>query len=258
MSEISTSESALDILISLIENPPEGVDMTIIGGTALAYWVDQYIELYPECFENRIAATQDIDLIVRHTDDAKKCHEAWGGKLQTPDIDHHTPELAILTLGSATETVRIDFLTRVHGLKQNEHIKDRTDLGNGFHLLSEFIVLLNRIQNVISLNRTGENSIDQLKNAVSVVHAGVKARIEAEEYKSACRLMSAVLKLATRSTGRRLYAYHDVDLLSVVETDQKLPGEFLENLDKEISRAKERRVRFLRQLNHRRTSKRTG
>ncbi len=228
--EIRTS----NLLSTLLSNPPPEVDLTMVGGSALVFWTASYIEVYPDCFDiQRVAGTKDIDFIGL-TQDARACHEHWGGRLVVPDQDDMTPELAILSIPDGDDDIQIDFLPDLIGIPKSKALKGRFPIGyvddeNGIYVLSEILVLTNRVINTRRLAKYQfSHGIDQVYNAMSVVKAAIYARLDAGSPSEAARLMHCVLDLAkNRSIGVEVYIQFGIDLLdAVVLEDKRFPNEF--------------------------------
>ncbi|MCP4696591.1 MAG: hypothetical protein GY862_07055 [Gammaproteobacteria bacterium] len=98
-------ESATEYFLrKLLSDLPPGVDLTMVGGSALVFWTKKYVPYYPQFFdENRIVTTKDIDFIGLFSD-AEACSRHLGGKLRKPDMNHFTPELAVLSINQPDST----------------------------------------------------------------------------------------------------------------------------------------------------------
>ena len=244
---INDDEKVPNLLNALIKSTPPDVDLTIIGGSALVFWVAQYVDMYPEYFEERIAGTKDID-VIGLASDAKKCAKAWGGELHIPGWNDHTPELAIIILKDPAggENIQMDFLSTIYGVSKNKALKGRVPLGDGdIYVLSELMVLYNRLHCTMKLKRyENQNAIDQLVNSISVMKCAVKVRLDSDDIKGAAQLMSHVLKIAkSRSLGVRVYTKYGVDLTDIIIDDDRLPEKFREEVPKLILKIQELRIR---------------
>jgi len=233
MTENIKEETAADLLYKLLQDPPPDVDLTIVGGSALVFWSQLYISVYPQFFnENRIVGTQDIDFIGL-SKDAEACHKHWGGKLIKPGFGHATPEVAILRLHDSGVDIEIDFLQdlvdlpRIKALKGRELVEGLS--GNqGVYVLSEIMVLINRVSNTLNLAKyQNDHALDQIYNAISIVKAAIQARIDVYEYNQAARLAYNVLDLSRkRGLGVELFIKFDIDLLDALIVHNNFPEEF--------------------------------
>lgn len=151
------SESPEDILSRL--SPEAAAEITIIGGQALSIWGDQYLldELTGEEYIH--LASDDLDLLgKRHA--IELCAQAWGGQIEFPAPDDHTPNSGVVMIRSATgESLAIDFLGAVHGLSNHEVLKYADALPVGdllIPILSPPLCLKSRINNLVGLRYSPE------------------------------------------------------------------------------------------------------
>lgn len=225
VSDNDNVDGFVELAIEIISNPPEGVDLTLVGGQAVIYWTLLYYELYPECFtEENMAATQDVDYVVGAMADCQRCHEHWGGELQVVKSEDMTPELGVITIPVPGEDtpLQIDLLGSLIKLERAEIKKLRVPFGEStdFYVLSEWGVLLNRLHNTLGLKKyQGSQGIAQLLNAVDIFRASIihlAATDRPEEARNRVRLL---LGLAKSKDGMNLLVYHGVNLLSAIPED---------------------------------------
>lgn len=105
---------------SLMAKVPDGVQLTIVGGQALSFWVTAYYPEYKDLFELNdgiVWGTADID-IVASSRDAELCAQAWGATITVPEKFSNTPNTAIVRLNLPGKGfVEIDFLSDYVRLK---------------------------------------------------------------------------------------------------------------------------------------------
>lgn len=244
---------AVNTLYKLLSNPPPDVDLTLVGGGALILWINFYRKHYPDNFNPlTLAGTKDIDFITLK-EDVYKCYKHWGGKLSVPNIDHATPEIAILCINPDSENaVEIDFLQDLIGISRTESLKERepilgfSDIGN-IYFLNEMMVLLNRVMNTLSLSKyQNTHAYDQIFNAMAVVKSAIMAKFDTDDHKGATRLAHKVLKMAhTRKIGINLYVNFGIDLLNALPTNNA-------NYTKQFTTIAQ--PKFLREIDERRKS----
>lgn len=227
-------EKSIDLLFDLMQDVPPGVDLTLIGGAALVFYVNIYQDLYPENFEGLgTAGTKDLDFICIK-EDAIKCQEHWGGNLIVPEPDNHTPEVAILCIERGGETVQIDFMEGLAGVNPAERALRGRELlvekgGGALYSINEYMVLLNRVMNVMALRKTDRTTLQQLKQAMAVVKSAIQGLLDEGQPKLAARQAGEILKLAKAgSSGMNLFQQHGIDLIQVVPEDERYPREFKE------------------------------
>ena len=230
------NEKAINTLYNLLANPPPDVDLTLVGGGALVLWINFYVEHYPDNFDStRSAGTKDIDFIALK-DDVYKCHKHWGGDLIEPDLDHATPELAILCINPETkeESIQIDFLQDLIGISRAKSLKAREPVigfsdKENIYFLSEIMVLMNRVMNTLRLSKyQNPHAFDQIHNAMSVVKSAIMAKLDTSDVQGATRLAYRVLDMARqRGIGITLFVEFGIDLLDAVHLeDERYTKEF--------------------------------
>ena len=227
-------------LFSLLTDMPEGVDLTLVGGSALAHYVREYRNVYPEDFgEGRSAATKDLDFVGQR-EEAERCAAHWGCKLIVPSPGDSTPEVAILEIVHGDFTFQIDFLHDLIGIQRQRVISSRApfDSDGRIFLLSEAMVLTNRVMNIVHLNKADRHSLDQLHLAKTVVTCAIKAAIDTGRPKYASRIAHTVLKLARHRDGINFSHQHGISLVDCVPLGRGLPAEFeqytLSNLTSQV------------------------
>ncbi|MBS97291.1 MAG: hypothetical protein CMI01_01250 [Oceanospirillaceae bacterium] len=157
------SESPEDILSRL--SPEAAAEITIIGGQALSVWGDQYLleELTGEEYIH--LASDDLDLLgKRHA--IELCAQAWGGQAEFPAPDDHSPNSGVVMIRSATgDSLAIDFLDAVYGLKNQEVLKYADVLPIGdllIPILSPPLCLKSRINNLVGLGYSPEKEVREV------------------------------------------------------------------------------------------------
>ena len=213
----------------ILTNPPPGVDLTIVGGQALIYWTLSYQQRYPDLFPDEvISSTTDVDFVVQLKEACRECHQYWGGKFFSPGWSA-TPEFAyILVEGEDDEDpIRIDLMEYIFEIDRNKIKHHRVPVGgddryNDMYVLSELGTLLNRVYNTVRLARyTSPEAMVQLHNAIAIVTAAIRWRIEESDVAGAQKLITSVVNLAKLSRyGIRIYLDHGIDLLSVMPGDK--------------------------------------
>jgi hypothetical protein len=214
----------------IITNPPPGVDLTLVGGQALAFWTQLGVQRYPHLFpDDIISSTYDIDFVVGLKTACKICHEHWGGELfEVNSMDDHTPELGIINIKDGDNIIAIDLLDGLLSMDYSEICKYRVSLGSSesifkdMYILTEWGVLLNRVYNSCSSIRRYRNpeAIKQLRNAVAINAAYIQSKLDHNDIKAAQKQCNKLLMLACNKAGLAIFLDCGVDLLDA------LPGSF--------------------------------
>lgn len=221
-----------------IESIPNQDKLTLVGGQALCFWHEFYYEKYQELFSGDwLISTQDIDFL-GNQDAVRECAKAWNADPKLSSIDDHTPNSGIVHIDYDGEELIIDFLWNVQGLEKSDIEKKRFEMmiptadgsSTSFFILSPFLCLVSRISNILTLGRTEQHPIDQLKAAVKIVNCLIDEYLEAGEEKQARQLVENVYNLAMSKTeGIKIYTDFDIDIFEAIPEDAR----FNENFNKE-------------------------
>lgn len=232
-----TPEDAANLLL---RNMPQGIDLTLVGGRAVEYWVLVYQEFYPDEFDGQtVATTEDADFVVQEREAAKRCFQHWEKLLKDagykPSLDYPptfspTVELAVLRVEHEGNQEPVsDFMMDLGfqgmGKQQIQENREILDDSGPISILTPWFVLLNRIKNVLTIpGKNSENGLDQLRNAMAVCRCEIRSLLEDPEGKPSARRAAhkrhnAIVKLALAKEGRDLYKRYGIDLLEASPTE---------------------------------------
>ena len=220
------AEPVITSVLDILTNPPKGVDLTLVGGQALIYWTLFHIESYPELFpDDVISSTYDIDFIVSMKKACEQCHEHWGGELLIPDAEDMTPELGMLIFNKGTDDrLEVDLLQDLFKMSRPDIHKHRLlikpddpDFEMVF-VLSEWAVLLNRVNNTVGLSKYQRpEALIQVRNAFSVYHAHILSLLDEGDVGGAQSGCHKLIQLAKNSRlGMPLFLKHGLDVLDAI------------------------------------------
>lgn len=211
---------------SLMAKVPDGVQLTIVGGQALSFWVTAYYQQYKELFESNdgiVWGTADID-IVASSRDAELCAKAWDATITLPEKFSNTPNTAIVRLNLPGKGfVEIDFLSDYVRLKDvNKVFYSNVSLSSEkpIFVLSQVTLLLAKTGNVLVLRRTNSHALGHLRAAILVVRCHLDDLLSKSELESAQKIIKLILYLArNRDVGRTLYNSFQIDFLEAIPLD---------------------------------------
>lgn len=219
--------------VDLLQDPPPGVDLTLVGGQALVFWTLTYQTQYPDFFpDHKIGSTYDLDFIVGMPEACDRCYQHWGGKLYKPAKDDPTPELGQLVFNQGDDDqLTVDLLGMLIRLdRKTIQDKYRVPLRPGIpaydsmFILSQWAVLLNRVYNTVDLPKYQKpEAIIQVHNACAIYKSYIQSLIDSGDLKDAQSKISLLLEFALNSKhGIPLFLKHNVDLLDCLpaQTDQ--------------------------------------
>lgn len=247
--------------VPFIESIPNQDKLTLVGGQALCFWYEFYYDKYQELFsDDWLISTQDIDFL-GNQDAVRECAKAWGADPKLSAIDDHTPNSGIVRIDYDGEVLIIDFLWNVQGLEKSDIEKKRFEMiiptadggSTSFFILSPFLCLVSRISNILTLGRTDQHPIDQLKAAVKVVNCLIDEYLEAGEEKQARQLVENIYNLAMSKTeGIKIYTDFDVDIFEAIPEDTRFNENFIKERFPRMKKAlSERRISIINHLQHR-------
>ena len=168
----------------------------------------------------------------------RECAKVWNAIAKLSLLDDHTPNSGIVLIDHDGEELKIDFLWNVQGLDKTDIEKNRFEMliptpdgsGTSFFILSPFLCLVSRASNILTLGRTDQHSLDQLKAAIKIVSCLIYEYLDAGEEKQARQLAENVYSLAMSKTeGIKICTDFDIDIFEAIPEDDR----FNENFNKE-------------------------
>lgn len=221
MTENVRTEVALtaDELASILRFcAPEGL---LVGGQALAFWVDRLAVPRPVELASHI--TTDADFI-GNAQLARRLGRGLGWKTWVPSLEDATPQLAKVTHTEPDGSIKqVDFLSGVVGLTTKD-VKPRAvtlDVA-GIGLMSVMHpvdVLDSRVQNLhlLAAKRTPAG-FAQARLAIAMVRAFIRAEATPEE-RPALKQLERVVAIAQDYAGLLAYVLFGIDVLDAVPLD---------------------------------------
>lgn len=233
----------------LINNPPDDVDLTIVGGNALDFWVEVYSETFDFVKPYLEMKTRDVDFVIKENASYRACLEHWktllhehveSVDLNVVPIDDSSPEAAHIlvtldNLESAESYLLVDFLFDLAGVSQSDIQKNRvlshhSKSGRQF-ILNEYMVLVSRAHNVIKIpSKRTEYGLNQLRAAISINKALMTTLLDSgakEDIKEAKHIAKKIFLLSKwQALGIPLYKTYDIDLMDAIPEHLNWPEEF--------------------------------
>jgi hypothetical protein len=195
---------------------PESV--VLVGGQALAFWVDQLDIPRPEL--ETPALTQDADFFATRTD-AEHLARILGAEVTLATMDHVTPNTATIQLiGSSGQRLLIDCLSMLIGLRNADIQRLAVPFTNddqALRVLHPILCLESRFHNLHRLSaKRHKNGIAQAKVAVKVAEAYIASVQGQGQRRLARRAAARILRLARSQAGLFVYAEWGIDALLAV------------------------------------------
>lgn len=219
-------------IYSFIESLPDSEAITLIGGQALNFWAELYFHDDINFGMNYGPFTSmDIDFL-GGKNEILDCAKIWGGEAKLSDPFDASPNSGIVIIPlKSDERFVIDFLSSVHGLTDNEILKQRIKVcykNAEFYVIHPLHCLKSRVINVVSLNRTDTISLNRVKIAIEVVKKRIKHLIEANIKRQALKECESVFRFAINTMlGIKLFIDYNLDIFDAIPKDYRLGKMFM-------------------------------
>ncbi len=202
---------------------PEGL---LVGGQALALWVDRLKVPIPAIFASGI--TTDADFI-GNAQLAARLGRGLGWKTWVPSVDDATPQLAKVTHAERDGSIKqVDFLSGIVGLTTKD-VRRRAaqfDLdGVGLVTVMHPVdVLDSRIQNLHLLpGKRNAAGHAQARLAIEMVATFIRAEALASGERVALKLLERVVAIAEDYAALLVFVLYGIDVLQAVPLES-FPG----------------------------------
>lgn len=219
MTDVQAREAALtadDFASILRVCSPEGL---LVGGQALAFWVDRLGVPRPAILATSI--TTDADFI-GGVPLANRLGRGLGWKTWVPSLDDATPQLAKVTHVEPDGSIKqVDFLSGVVGLttkdvRRRAQSLDVDGIGR-IVVMHPLDVLDSRIQNLhlLPVKRT-EAGFAQARLAIAMVAAFIRAEAALHGERAALKQLERVVAIADDHAAILVFVLYGIDVLKAV------------------------------------------
>lgn len=195
---------------------PEGL---LVGGQALAFWVDWLNVPRPAALASSI--TSDADFL-GNSQLAHRLGRGLGWKVWVPSLDDATPQLAKVTWTGPDGSIKqVDFLSGVVGLTAKDVRRRAKALevdGIGqVVVMHPLDVLDSRIQNLhlLPAKRT-EAGFAQARLAIAMVAAFIRAEAASQGERAALKQLERVVAIADDYAAILVFVLYGIDVLQAV------------------------------------------
>lgn len=216
----------LEFLFEALGKLEDPARVVLVGGQALAFWVDHY-QLAPPPTETPYL-TQDADFLGLRSE-AEYLARLLDAEIRVAGFDDITANTAVLQFrGPSGARLLVDFLSALIGLDTNEvrrlsvpFTRDTATL----RVMHPLLCLESRFHNlrVLRAKRTA-NGLAQARVAISVAAAYLDELLRAGEWRLAYDAANRLGRLAQSKSGRFVYAEYGYDPLEVVQPE-RFPNE---------------------------------
>lgn len=213
-------------------------NIVLIGGQAVNFWAEQYLDRAPELGAHGPYTSKDIDFCGSR-DSLVECARRIGGRALLPVDFDPTPNSGQLVFVDDTGTERvIDFLVQPFGLDAADVLRTSLPVevlgdtgqptGARFRVMHPERCLESRVHNVIGL--PGYNTLTalaQARAAVVCTREFLRDLLAAGHVRPTLDLAERIFYLAhDHPRGRAIYERNAIDPFSAVFPDPRLPPEF--------------------------------
>lgn len=204
----------------------EKLDSIVVGGQALNFWAEHYIDRgVAELEQNGPFQSKDIDFLGT-ADDARQLAAYFDSELQIPSKDDTvTPNSALVVIEAAGQKYVIDFLHSVLG-PRTQQVKDRAqlllaDLGSPdgeteVHLMHPADILTSRILGITQLGRSDDTAIRQMKAAPIILREFIRDLLDSRDpdfLKQAQEFVQDMIWAGSEPLHDQILAEHGIDIL---------------------------------------------
>jgi len=209
-----------DVFLKVLNAIQGNQSVVLVGGQCLLVWAIHYES---QGHKNLQVATEDID-ILGTKETVQNLERILNTRATIPKFDDATPEIGVLRVPiGQNQKLTIDVLSTIAGLSKHDVEKYSATLkirGMSINVLNPVGMLKSRMANVITLRRTNQHSLQQLKASTKIVGHFVQSLLE-QGYRYARRDINDILHLAEHREGVALYKNFDIDILEFIPKKHK-------------------------------------
>mgnify|MGYP000890741213 CR=1 FL=1 len=199
-------------------------DALLVGGQALAFWVDRLAVPRPP--ELAASITTDADFI-GNADIARRLGRGLGWKTWIPSLEDATPQIAKVTHVEVDGSIKqVDFLSGIVGLttkdvRRRAQQLDVSGVGT-IAVLHPVDVLDSRIQNLHLLpSKRNPAGFAQARLAIAMVKAFIRAE-SVQDDRPGLKLLERVVSIAQDHAALLVHVLYGIDVLAAVPHDTLL------------------------------------
>lgn len=228
--------------------PPDAI---LVGGQALAFWVEFYGARDAEIAARRPVTSADVDF-VGPPEAARACAARLGGRLQFAQMHHATANYAVVHFVDRAGHERIvDFLERLCGVKPKD--LERTAMrvapldpalkatGLQLTVMHPVVCMESRISNTVEYEKyRGKHGLLQARMSILCARAFLRDLLDHGEIDAVMKLNERIFRFARGRVGREARARWQLDAFDAVVVDERLPTAFRTRRYPQMQRALEK------------------
>ena len=212
--------AAVKLLLAKLE-PLVGAngEVVLIGGQALCFWAERYVEL-PELRSDAPYTSKDIDFCGR-AQHVELCARLLNGthKLFGPD-DLSVCAGVVMT----PEGVQLDFVHTPRGVDFDEVLR-RAIVFPSLRVMHPIHLLTSKAANVVQIPRNTAPALKQLRASVHIARAFIQEAVSVD-VKAARKINEEVFALAKSDDGIAVWRQHGIDVFQATLLHAALGSDF--------------------------------
>ncbi len=219
----------------------QGTELVLVGGQAVNFWAEQYLEDEPALLSQGPFTSRDIDFF-GEPPLVKACARALRCEYRLEDPFAPGPSAGLILFEDDDGIVHpIDFLRNVFGLDISRVIKTRIPVdvldeqgrvvATSLRVMNPILCLESRVHNVMGLPGAYDtvHGRRQLRASILCARVFLRRLLEVERQRDALNCIRSIFELCIEDPhGRQLYEDKGIDPFDAVEEDPRLPAKFFE------------------------------
>lgn len=206
-------------------------DLILVGGHAVNLWASTYQDRIPELEQYLPFSSEDLDFVGGKID-AVQVQQILGGELTLNKDFNPSPNTGVLITNNGNQSMRIDFLSSVFGLGDDEVansaivFQGRNELLElKLKVLNPLLCLQGKLKSYTGLPQAGRQDKKHLKISLLIAREYIKDICLERKPRDGFRLIETMFRTAKSDAGLKVWTQDGIDLLETIPTDtvQDLP-----------------------------------
>ncbi len=197
-------------------------DLILVGGQAVNFWAVAYQSQIPELEEYRPFSSQDIDFLGGKVE-ASICHQILGGTLKLNKNFSPSPNTGVLVTNFQNEQLRIDFLSSVFGLNDDEIYKSAIEFkgqdllaGVSLKILNPILTLESKLKSLVGLPQVGRQDRKHLKIAILIANKYLTELCTSKKPRVGLNLIERLYRTAKSDAGLQVWMENEIDITQAI------------------------------------------
>ncbi len=196
-------------------------ELILVGGQAVNFWAITYQKSVPELKQYIPYASEDIDFLGGKIE-ANLCQEILGGSLKLNKDFSPSPNTGVLVTNFENENLRIDFLSSVFGLNDDEIVRSAVNFrgeqalsGVNLKILNPILILEGKLKSLVGLPQNGRQDEKHLKMCLLITRQYL-TDLCTRDSRKALKLIERLYRTAKSDSGLQVWEQNQIDISSSV------------------------------------------